>query len=95
MALNDLRDFQGSLADAQAFYAAAQVQYQTSLKGPYRQDGREYTPPPPEKLREELAYWANQVLRLQKIQPNGPDLGLIQVSFEGAPTLPQSRRFPA
>lgn len=79
--INATRDFQGSLSDAQGFYAAAQAQYITSMKGPYKLDGRDYTPPAPDVVRNELAYWSNQVLRLQQIQPNAPDVQLIQTSF--------------
>ena len=79
--INATRDFQGSLADAQGFYAAAQAQYITSIKGPYELDGRKYDPPPPDVVRNELAYWSNQVLRLQNIQPNAPDVQLIQTTF--------------
>ena len=95
VSLKDARDFQGTLADAQAFYAQAQTQYQTSLKGVYEHEGRKYTPPAPDLAREEVVYWANQILRLKALQPAAPDVGLIQASFDGGPTLTRSRQFPA
>ncbi len=85
MAIDEMRDFLGTAAEATTNYSAAMTAYLVALKGPYEINGIKYSPPAPNVVRAEVAYWAAQIFRLTKQQPAAPDLSLIQADFERAP----------